>query len=68
MRDVPHHGKTVTVCGAVATVYDVAIINGHRDPGVLLLRGDNGHTYHVLARVVDELPETIRRTSFAWRP
>lgn len=67
-RGTPHHGKVVTVCGAVARVVDVATVNGHRDPGVLLLRGNDGHTYTVLARVVADLPETIRRASFASHP
>lgn len=62
-------GKTITLQrGEVVTDIGAAIVNGQRDGSVRVVRADDGRTSLLLARVMDETPETIRRGSFGWRP
>ncbi len=55
-------GEVVTVIavGAPVKVYDKVVI----DPTLAVIRPDFGRDRAILTRVVEALPETIRRASF----
>lgn len=62
-------GKTVTLeRGVVVTDIGPGVANGEEDELLRRVRVDDGTTDLILRRVIAELPETIRRTSFNYRP
>jgi hypothetical protein len=62
-------GKLVTLpIGVVVRDVGPGRCNGKVDPWLRRCVADNGAEHVVVSRVVRELPETIRRASFGWRP
>jgi hypothetical protein len=62
-------GKTITTeQGRVVTDVGPATVDGAVDPILRRVVGDDGVEGLMIARVVRETPETIRRASFDWRP
>jgi 2'-5' RNA ligase len=68
--EAPTLGKRVTLASrGVAVDVGPSIVNGEPDEGVreMRLEDGSGSTY-VLARVIADLPETLHRDSFTYRP
>jgi hypothetical protein len=62
--------RLVTLFGNVCEVTDKPVtINGKPSSTVVVLRSTRtGDEYHVLRKVVEQLPDTIKRDSFDWHP
>jgi len=57
-------GKVVTLpSGVVVTDIGPGVVNGEVDPVIRRCVADDGSEREVIARVVRELPETLRRAS-----